>query len=202
MGQSVIVPWPVQDFPASESPRGRAMLKVFDHLNAGGFYPTLAGKRPWSPGAARNEGARITSGDVIVFNDADTLVPPDSIRAAVELAQTVPGLVYGYTLYVRLDREGKVERELWAPPSMGSAAISRVCFEEVGGFDEAYEGWGYEDCDFAERCARLWKTRRVDGPAEHLWHGDRREDDSPEDSDPAQVDENLRRWKLRHAARA
>jgi len=132
---------------------------------------------------------------ILVFNDADTVVPHEQIRKAVTLAREAPGLVYAYDLYLRLDRDGRIERELYSPPSMGCAAISRECFEQVGGFDESYSGWGYEDVDFARRCQELWPIRRVTGEARHLWHGGRRNDDSPEDSDPEQVEANRARFR-------
>ena len=68
-------------------------------------------------------------------------------------------------------------------PSHGCVAIRRVCFLEVG-YDEAYEGWGPEDQDFNRRAP--WPVRRVTGELEHLWHGERRVDDSPLDT-PAEA---------------
>lgn len=83
------------------------------------------------------------------------------------------------------------EREILNAPSMGCAAISLECFRGVGGFDEQYVGWGYEDVDFASRCAERWPLRRVPGPAFHLWHGERDPlTDAPDDADMAQVFEN------------
>jgi len=167
---------------------------------------------PWSPGRARNFGAAHVRYPVIVFNDADTICPAAQIREAVQLAGEAPGLVFAYDLYVRLNewatqhvidegREPDFAKDLLGrrriinnSGSMGCVAISRESFAKVGGFDEAYEGWGYEDIDFARRCAALWPLRRVSGPVYHLWHGGRRSDDSPLDSDTAQVRANFLRW--------
>ena len=150
---------------------------------------------PFSPGAARNRGAANVRAEVIVFNDADTLAERRATLAAVRLAALEPGLVYAYTIYYRRDRFGNTERELWNPPSLGCAAISRESFLELGGFDERYRGWGYEDCAFATAAGeRYGAPRRVEAAAFHLWHGGRRRDDSPEDSDAELVAANLQRW--------
>lgn len=170
-----------------------------------------------SPGQARNRGAENIVSVGILFNDGDTICPWPQILQAVMMAAEAPGLVFAYDLYCRLTREmtervrdapvtvdgfdgewGRMRHE--RPPilnsgSMGCVAISRACFEQVGGFDESYVGWGYEDLDFATRCNDLWPNRRVTGPVFHLWHGDRRNDDSPDDSDPAQVKANEARWQ-------
>lgn len=107
---------------------------------------------------------------VLYFNDADSLVPHDQIREACELAGAEPGLVFAYTDYIRLDPEGVPCEHIAGSGSSGAVAISRQCFEEVGGYDERFTGWGYEDLDFARRCAARWPIRRVPGELRHLWH--------------------------------
>jgi GT2 family glycosyltransferase len=148
---------------------------------------------------ARNLGAEITAHEpdpatVLVFNDADSIIPHRQILEAVHQASVAPGLVYAYDLYLRLDEAGRVEQELFAPPSMGCAAISRDSFWEAGGFDQRFVGWGYEDVEFAQRCASRWPVRRVSGVLEHLWHGARNSDDSPADADPELVERNRLLW--------
>lgn len=184
---------------------------VVDHLTKGAdddeyghvdCYPLWLEEAD-SPGRARNRGAENVVSPLILFNDADSICPWDQILQACKLALAQPGLVFAYDLYLRLKPDavhdgavayGRIEREIFNSGSMACVAISRACFEQVGGFDENYVGWGYEDLDFVRRCSELWPTRRVPGPVYHLWHGERRDDDSPEDSDPVQVKENEARW--------
>lgn len=174
--------------------------RVLDHLRMAGFRTLIASPQNGASMAhARNLGAEISEHEerpasVLVFNDADSIVPPRQILEAVHLAATAPGLVYAYDLYLRLDERGRIDQELFNPPSMGCVAISRDCFTEAGGFDQRFVGWGYEDVEFAQRCGRLWPLRRVPGVLEHLWHGDRRADDSPVDADPELVVRNLELW--------
>lgn len=223
MTAEIVIPWggprPILDQTPLESiRRDENLQKVIRHLWKNGFENrtlcvTPPPREAWSPGRARNLGAEQITGKVVVFNDADSICPPEQIREAVRLAEEAPGLVFAYDLYVRLDesesemvrRLDTAEQDEWfAWPhqqlihnsgSMACVAISRACFEQVGGFDESYEGWGYEDLDFAQRCGTLWPNRRVSGPVFHLWHGERNADDSPADSDPAQVEVNRRRWQ-------
>lgn len=186
---------------------------IFDNVFSQHSYQGISELHPASPGAARNYGAAHTTEDMLVFNDADTICPPAQIREAVRLAGERPGLVFAYDLYVRVGERGSraylagggpiegcgSDQEIFNSGSMGCVAISRACFEQVGGFDESYQGWGYEDLDFAQRCGALWPNRRVSGPVYHLWHGDRRADDSPLDSDAAQVQANMERFRFRSA---
>lgn len=193
---TVIVPWRQTENPLRE----HALGIVRDHLISEGFDFLLAiTEGDWSPGAARNLGATCVDDDVLVFNDADSICPGAQIRAAIESAQT-PGLVFAYTTYMRVAKDGTIADGPYLAafpnsPSMGAVAISRTSFEEVGGFDESYVGWGYEDIEFVNRCAARWPLRRIPGEVFHLWHGDRRPDDAPEDSDPNEVAANLRRLR-------
>jgi GT2 family glycosyltransferase len=191
--------------------RHRAYQIVTKHLEPlhGEVLVPFSGK--YSRAKTRNLLAEYAVGDVLVFNDADTIVPLDQILEAMTLAAEAPGLVYGYDLYVRLTREGTeaytagddedmllsrpIEKTFTNSGSMGCVAIQAECFRAVGGFDESYVGWGWEDIDFAMRCGDRWPARRVPGPAYHLWHGDRNDDDSPDDANPDEVRANFARWK-------
>lgn len=156
----------------------------------GGFHKALA----------VNRAAALTDpSDVLLLNDADSICPPDHIREAVRLAGEEPGLVFAYTEYVRMDAHDKPFWHMADSGSTGCVAIRRACFDQAGGMDESYYGWGYEDLDFVRRCEALWPLRRVPGSLYHIWHGERREDDSPADSDPAHVAANLARYEASRA---
>lgn len=161
-------------------------------------------EKRFSRAALLNQGVADAKGQIIVVNDADSLCWPAQIREAAALAEEAPGLVWAYTQYRRLSREGTeavftyrdalvsnaVEWEMVNAPSNGCAAIRRSCWLDVGGMDEGFQGWGYEDIAFNNRCASYWPLRRVTGPLVHLWHGDRRADDSPVSANPSDVRRN------------
>ena len=139
----------------------------------------------FGPGATNIADARNSRGfarlpeDVLVFNDADSLCQPEQIREAVRLAEEAPGLVFAFDVYSRLADvpiatwkeafEAPVEWSMFNSLSSGCIAIRRECFEQVGGYDETWQ-YGFEDYDFAQRCAKLWPIRRVRGELVHLWH--------------------------------
>lgn len=177
--------------------------QVKAHLGAGGeseefghvsCYPLWV-ESGESQGQARNCGVENVVSPLVLFNDADSICPFDQILQACLLAMKSDGLVFAYDLYVRRNEAGRDSEIIHSSGSMACVAISRACFEQVGGFDESYVGWGYEDLDFAQRCNALWPNRRVSGPVYHLWHGERRADDSPLDSDLEQVRANEERWR-------
>lgn len=193
MNPGIIIPWRL----GSSRLRERALANVRIHLAGSGFPLYVSDcEEPWSPGAARNRGAAVkASWDPLLFVDADTLVPWPQLWNAAYLAMAGDGLVYGYTVYVRCAPTGADTDDVHeGSASLGAAAISRSCFEQLGGFDEEYRGWGYEDLDFAQRAAALWPLRRVDGLARHLWHGERRADGSPADVSEALAGLNRARW--------
>ena len=97
-------------------------------------------------GAARNAGARAARGDMLVFVDADTLVPAAVLRGAV--AQLQGGAVGGGASAVF-----DAETPRWAAVTIGATAwfmrrmrwaagcflfARRDAFERAGGFDERY----------------------------------------------------------------
>lgn len=96
--------------------------------------------------AVRNAGARASQGDILIFVDADTLVPPETLRSAVTAVRD--GAVGGGS---RVFMEGELPK--WAPPVLAIVSwgirllrlaagcflfARRDAFETVGGFDERY----------------------------------------------------------------
>lgn len=175
MKAAVVIP----TFDLGKDPcRVRAFDRVRDHVASLGWPVVLA--PGLTPAAARNK-ARGLAADVVVFNDADTLVPLEQMRETIQLAAAQPGLVFAFDEYRRLgeyisdhlpDAEAAFAaaayETFWEPPSHGCVAISRACFLEAGGYDERLEV--FEDIAFTAVCEQLWAGRRVDGPAVHLWH--------------------------------
>ena len=110
--------------------------------------------------ATRNAGARASKGELLIFVDADTLVSPEVIRAAIEVIRTgavgggcavnFDGRVPGYArrllpIFTRLYR------------AAGLAAgcflfCTRRAFDAVGGFDEKFYA--------SEECWMSWALRR------------------------------------------
>lgn len=117
--------------------------------------------------------------DVAVVNDADCLVPTRQVRAAVELAADTGRLVMAFDTYNYLSKHGTawlLEGLIEDPASVvawsdkignSPCAVPRALWDEVGGFDERFVGWGYEDVAFVAQCG---EPLRIEGPLYHLWH--------------------------------
>jgi hypothetical protein len=121
------------------------------------------------PAAARNEGARGATGDLLVFVDADVLPHPDAfarIRRAFEERPQLDGLFGSYDdspgeeglvsgfrnllhHHVHQQAPGPAET-FWA----GLGAIRRELLLEVGGFDERFRRAEIEDIELG---MRLWE---------------------------------------------
>ncbi len=95
--------------------------------------------------ATRNSGARAARGDILVFVDADTIVPLDTVRAALDEIRS--GAVGGGA-HVRFDGTVPVYARVLLPLIMGVFRAThlaggcflfctRAAFDEAGGFDEA-----------------------------------------------------------------
>ena len=160
--------------------------------------------QPFSRARAINGAVRTLDCDMLVFNDGDSLVEPANISRMVRDAEA-PGLVFGYTRYRRLNQAATenlksfvlafvqpdhfFEWQMLNSGSNGCAAIRRDCFNEVGGLDENFQGWGYEDLAFDVICEAHWPSRRIAGDLIHLWHP------TAEDTHPELTKQNeIRYW--------
>jgi hypothetical protein len=137
------------------------------------------------PGAARNEGARRASGDVLVFVDADVVVHPDVFRrireafaqdglvalfGAYDDSPAEPDAVSGFRNllhhHVHVEGAGPAET-FWA----GLGAVRRDAFLEAGGFDAArYPRPSIEDVELGSRLpGRIVLDAEVQGTHLKRW---------------------------------
>lgn len=139
---------------------------------------------PFNRSEARNKAAAATSGDILVFCDADsTFAFPEEIEAAVELASSEEPRWSSCKLYFMAtqkwtealligeseDDPVETEKVLSAVPG-GILVIPRQMFDAVGGFDEGFVGWGYEDSAFLAAMSGMFGRGAFWGDVIHLWH--------------------------------
>lgn len=189
-GVAVIVP------RASNGPKDREPL--WQHVRAHyarahpdwqlleGFSPAAS----WSKGQAVADALSRSSAAVLVIADADCVIPPAALEAAVEeVASARAPWAVPHTRVIRLNKprtaallSGKPlppldeQRELARPPYTGypgggAFVVSRAVYEAAGGIPVAFRGWGAED----EALALILDTlagRHWRGSADlvHLWH--------------------------------
>lgn len=117
--------------------------------------------------AARNYGARVAQGELLLFTDADCVPAPDWVaRMSAPFADaTVAGAKGVYrtaqvgltSRFVQMEYESKYDRMAGAETidfvDTYSAAYRREVFWAVGGFDVAFPGASVEDQEFSFRVA-------------------------------------------------
>lgn len=144
---------------------------------------------PFSRARARNNAARLATRDVFCFADADTICNTLFLRTALARLET---WIYPYRVYYNLNRSATVQvvkqldrepaTEFGRPeveecehaiPSIGGIFfLRRKDFETIGGYDEQFVGWGYED-DAFRIAADLVIGHHDSLPlswVSHLWH--------------------------------
>jgi hypothetical protein len=116
--------------------------------------------------------AQATDADVLLISDSDILLgdPAGQTLAACEAALKHNAYTVAFTTLAYLDAEGK---QFWEQTLIwgGVFAIPRPLYDEVGGFDERFQGYGSEDKGFLACASTLGGTKqRMPGHAYHLDH--------------------------------
>ncbi len=139
---------------------------------------------PFNRSAALNAAARAAGNwDAAVILDADAIIDPAQVRDAVDKAYDEDAMVIAYYRYCYLNRK-MTDRIMagfdgnywpgveWSMTNTCSTvvAVSRRLWDRVGGFDEGFQGWGFEDCAFSVACSAFGARLRVPGEVWHLWH--------------------------------
>lgn len=119
-----------------------------------------------------------------VILDADVFAPGDQVEAAVKVAVDTGRLTLGFTMFEGLTPhmtervlqgyEGPYDKGVRFKSDVHESSIvvvPRKLWQELGGFDDRFVGWGQEDVAFCH-AARLigGGIERVPGTVYHLWH--------------------------------
>jgi hypothetical protein len=148
------------------------------------YVPSPAAGMPYCRSWTFNLGVREARSDVFVLHDNDMLVPADyaanildRVEAGFEVVNLKRFIFYleaAHTSAYFAKQAGLLGH---APEAIvqnleagGSVAITRRAYDEIGGMDESFIGWGGEDNDLWERAAtrRVWPYAHL--PIVHLWH--------------------------------
>lgn len=138
--------------------------------------------------AARNDAFEQADRRFLLIADADTIPEPDAITEGIQMILNGAPWVIPYGTYYNLSEEKSNEILRSEPESAivfedkdcehiinstaGMLLMERSVFAWMGGYDERFIGWGYEDNAFQVALdTLLGPHQRVEsGRAIHLWH--------------------------------
>jgi hypothetical protein len=167
--------------------RERNFHTVVEHFTAilpiSDIIPIDTDHEPFNRAGARNAAVdRARDYDVIVICDADTILETEPLHSAINAALT-DGLVHNPFTIVQALSQGSSSR--WCKGNRNKPSIIFTCdwgvgsayvttpqaWWDIGGQDERFTGWGFEDTSFAI-AHRTLKTPmpRHHGTATQLWH--------------------------------
>lgn len=150
----------------------------------------------FSRSAAINRAARLADKDgrwdqgIVI--DSDVLLPVSQVRAAIARAAETGRVTWAHRRWrgiredwVKTILKGKhdyfgpecdasdidVLVERTNPVSWSCCfVVPRAVWDDVGGFDERFAGWGFEDMAWQSVVAGLYGHERIEGDVIHLWH--------------------------------
>lgn len=154
------------------------VIVVDDHSNDGccdfihaDEQTTLIQTNGLGAAMARNIGARNATGDILIFCDAhlffqdfwiDRLIEPinkqicDAINPGISDVYNRKQIGYGYKWNERLEAKWNTDLTELSPVPLlagGCLAVTKIAFEQVGGFEYGFKTWGHED---EELSLKLW----------------------------------------------
>lgn len=162
-----------------------AIPAIGDHLPRAVRHfhrPRPEGFAGWRKSWAFNQGAREAAGQILVFHDGDILCPDRYARSIIDQirdhgAASIQRFLFNLsesdtrTVFETGNWPAKFQperiRQNWEG---GTIAVRREAFFELGGYDEAFVGWGGEDNEFFDRCRAVNHVRFGFVPFVHLWH--------------------------------
>jgi hypothetical protein len=148
---------------------------------------------PFNRAAALNAAARLADADgrwdLAVVIDADVFIDPANVTSAIARATETGKVTWAFTRWNGLtpaatDTVLKATPEIVGKWGVDPGAIEKTnpiswscCFvvpravwDEIGGFDERFKGWGWEDMAFQSVVCGIYGHERLDGDVYHLWH--------------------------------
>ena len=123
---------------------------------------------------ARNRGIAAATGEIVLFIDDDVVLPPFFVAAHARIhdAETFPHVVTGPIINVPAPNVRPVPTFLNGSNAFFctcNVSVPRSALESVGGFDETFDKYGWEDTELGVRL-RKFDVGRVFAWDAYLWH--------------------------------
>lgn len=110
----------------------------------------------WEVSKAKNIAHNKAAGDILVNVDADNYLSVEYVNGVLDLFDKDMNII----VYGEKENTG------------GRIAISKDNFIKLGGYDERFKDWGYDDIDFIYRAANLGLRRFTVGGISAIPHSD------------------------------
>lgn len=178
---TIVVPW--RDTNPERAVACRAVCDALRVMLPGAALLLAdSGHEPFNRSASRNLGIRhLPDDEIAVVCDADILPDRQPLHDAIAAAQD-GRLHYPFTLCWYLDQDHTGRVLAGAEPQAGTAAAAlhgaeggvfvmlAGSWRRIGGMDEQFRGWGYEDNAFCAVASKTCGAHRHRGVIYHLWH--------------------------------
>lgn len=145
----------------------------------------------FSRSEARNNAFADSTGDIVIIADADSIPTTRTLLACVDAVSKDSDVwAVAHDKYFMLNEEATVgvmaqpaSLQISPPPTSmllrppfvsyaGMLVMHRNSYEEVGGYDERFKGWGLEDWAFRVSLDTLKQPlQRTPGALLHMYHG-------------------------------
>lgn len=168
-------------FPWRPTPEREAIFRILRvAYGALGLPLVIADSDPdrsFNLAQARNRAAELAGDwDVAAFIDADTWVEPLALRRMIRTARSTRTVVFPTEVYCLAEDQTTVEATL-SHVAGGLIVVPRCVWEIVGGFDERFVAWGYEDMAFDFAATTLVAAHLRVSATIHVFHHPRSPDD-------------------------
>jgi predicted glycosyltransferase involved in capsule biosynthesis len=179
MDINIVIPW------RASGDWWRDSSKEYVSKHMAPYTPIYAddGSQPFSRSGSKNLGASIVLDSVVMFLDADTVIPHAQIDEALALARH-GNLVYPFSNYhsIGASKSKSIIRGQIHPDESisdwninwatgGAMAIPKDLFYDIGAYDEGFIDWGMEDAALLIMARKAGiEVMRVEGNCYHLWH--------------------------------
>jgi len=180
---TVIIPWSVASWETASRVQNLHFVREAVKKELPEALVTLAIQEQgqWNKSRLLNKAIAEATTSLVLVLDADVVLPWKMLRQLLQNPVPLGTIVKPFTFVYRLSsantedlRNGKpflIQPNLPKVNVLGGGAfiIHRDTFARIGGFDERYAGYLFEDSDFQER-ARHLDVRELKSPALHLYH--------------------------------
>jgi hypothetical protein len=145
---------------------------------------------------AINRAARLADADgkwdQAIVIDSDVLLRQSQVQAAIDTAERTGKVTWAHRRWrgIREDWTTRIvaDRQDYFGPECDRSdidvlvertnpiswsccfVIPRAVFDDAGGFDERFRGWGWEDLAWQSLACGLYGHERIEGDVLHLWH--------------------------------